>query len=295
MESDDLEAQFVRSIRRRRAIFAVVFASLIASPFAYVWWQRHKVVVKNEAWEAEQAERERAEEAFRNRPLSADEARELRQLAPSTKQALLDMRDAWRRNVTPDALAAVVPTESRCPESFSAPTIGAGESYVKYGSIDGNYFGSMHYDVVRTGEPIPEPAFARMLAEVEAISDRIAGGRLLRPDLAALDKLGRGDTELFVLADERADAIVTGDSYIAGKVAGTAYLYSHAQRRVICAADIDVKNAPEVEIRYTHRAGAVGDEEIQKYAAAKAVLERDMDVQLRRAIATSMRATEERP
>jgi hypothetical protein len=292
VDPDDLEAQFTRSLRRRRAIITVVLVAVVAGPFGYLWWRRHEVVVADEAREAAWAERARVEEAYRNRPLSNDEAQALRQLAPATRQAVLDMRDAWQRGTTQDALDAVTPSGARCPERFSAPTIEAGKSYETYGSIDGNYFGSMHFRVVRTGEPIPEPEFARRLAEVDAISARIAGGKLLRPDLEALSQLGRGEDELFVLVDQRTEPVVSLGGYVAGQIVGTAYLYSQAQQRVICAGDIDAKNAPEVEISYTYHRDAPLDQQAKEREAATTTLARNLDIALRRAIATSMRATE---
>jgi hypothetical protein len=289
VEPDDFEAQFVRSTRRRRAILTVVLTAVVVAPFAYVWWQRHKVVVEIDARHEEQAERERAEEAFRNRPLSESEAQRLRQLAPSTRQALLDMRAAWQRNVTPEALAAREPTDVRCPVAFRAPTIQAGESYARYGSMDGNYFGDMRYEVFGADQPIPEPEFARMLAEVDAIAAHIAGGKLLRPDLDALSRLGDPGDKLFVLADKRVEPVVEQGGYLAGQIVGAAYLYRYAQGRVICAGEIDAKNSPEIEISYTHFGG---DQQYKEREAAKVVLARDLDVALRRAIATGLRAVE---
>jgi len=289
VEPDDFEAQFVRSTRRRRAILTVVLTAVVVAPFAYLWWQRHKVVVEIEAREEAQAERERADEAFRNRPLSESEAQRLRQLAPSTRQAVLDMRAAWQRNVTPEALAAREPTESRCPVAFRAPTIQAGESYAKYASIDGNYFGDMQYEVFSADQPIPEPEFARMLAEVDAIAAHIAGGKLLRPDLEALSRLGDPRDKLFVLADKRVESVVERGGYFAGQVIGAVYLYSYARGRVICAGEIDARNSPEIEVSYTHFGG---DQQDKEREAARAVLRRDLEVALRRAIATSLRAVE---
>jgi hypothetical protein len=289
VEPDDLEAQFVRSTRRRRAVLTVVVTAAIASPFAYVWWQRHKVVVKIEAREAEEDERKRAEEVRRNAPLSSDEMQKLRQLAPSTRQALLDMRDAWQRSVTPEALDAVLPTEARCRHVFAAPTIEAGESYIKYSSIDGNYFGNLQYDVFPAREPLPDPGFAQRLAEVDTIAAHIAAGKLVRPDLEALATIGRRDDDLFVIADERVEPIFVSDGYIGGRIVGAAYLYSYAQGRVICAGEIFAKNGPKIEISYRY---SPGDQQSKQREAAMAVLTRDMEVALRRAIATSMRAVE---
>lgn len=128
-----------------------------------------------------------------------------------------------------------------------------------------------------------------MLAEVDTIAARIAGGKLVRPDLEALATIDRRDNDLFVVADERVEAIFDPDGYTGGRVVGAAYLYSYAQGRVICAGEIFAKNAPKIEISYRYIPGQQQDRERE---AAMAVLQRDLEVALRRAIATSMRAVE---
>jgi hypothetical protein len=79
------------------------------------------------------------------------------------------------------------------------------------------------------------------------------------------------------------------DSYIPGTVRGTAYLYSVAQRKVLCAADLSVQNAPEVKISYyTSRYDSTGS--TSKYAAAQAELAKDLAQRTKQAIAQNMRA-----
>jgi hypothetical protein len=104
--------------------------------------------------------------------------------------------------------------------------------------------------------------------------------------LATID---RRDNDLFVVADERVEPVFDHDGYLGGRVVGAAYLYSYAQGRVICAGEIFAKNAPKIEISYRYIAGQQQDKERE---AAMAVLHRDLEVALRHAIATSMRAVE---
>lgn len=290
-DSDSLEARFARSTRRRKRMVPIVVGAVAFTPFAYLGWRCHSTNAKNEAarraWDEEEAKREAAEEAYRNRPLLPDELAELRALAPRAKADLEDLRARWREAVTPDALADAEPGAAACPVRLAAPTLDAAASYVEHGSIDVNYFGRLRFDIYKADAPIPEPDLREEFIERERIAARVAAGRTERPDLERLRNSSGLFDRTFIVATEHSEPVAVDDSYFPGSVRGRGYIYRDG---MICAGTIDVVSSSAVKVRYVQ--SSIDLMHIP-HDAAKATLARDLEVRIKRALASSMRAIRE--
>jgi hypothetical protein len=186
-----------------------------------------------------------------------------------------------------DRIDALEISEQPCNASLMAPTIEAAKSYVEYGSIDGNYFGSWSLRLVR-GEPIGESGSCafddwqakrtrEQLERGEADKDTLAWARqaVLTP--------GRG-YQVIVLVDKESKPLKTGDTFIPGRISGRAFVYSDELRRFVCGGPVDAMSSPNVNIRYTYMKDNFLDQESKSASAGQAALGRDLEVQVRRAL-----------
>ncbi|AKU99064.1 hypothetical protein AKJ09_05728 [Labilithrix luteola] len=78
-----------------------------------------------------------------------------------------------------------------------------------------------------------------------------------------------------------------GNGDVSGTLRGRAYVYRSDTRGIVCVADIDVRNSPSIDIRYRELATAVDNS--NRTEAAEQRLVRDLDVQIRRALAAELR------
>jgi hypothetical protein len=86
--------------------------------------------------------------------------------------------------------------------------------------------------------------------------------------------------------------VMLSDSYLPGTVTGNAYLYSFRDRRIVCATALEVRSSVGIEVRYQYMQDNVADEMTKKDRAGQATLDRDLEVQLRYAIAAHIRAVD---
>jgi hypothetical protein len=288
----DFERQLRRSRKFRNIAIMVVIGAIVAAPFVKLFWDRHKMVVANEAYEAKVDQERRDEEAYKNRPLTAEEQARLRELAPALRRRVDDAQRAWAVATSPEALRAVSTRAEVCPADLRAPTVEAGRAYAESGSIDGNYFGNLGgIEVVQPGKRIDVPPFDSASETADAIAARVAAGTLQRQDLAAAQDLVTGDPDaLFVVADEMSPPFVMGATFEPGTIKGTAYLYSFGSGRVVCAGQISVRNSAEVDIHFTALRDAPLDEQNKHDEAARGALARDLEVELARGVATGLHA-----
>lgn len=279
---NDVEA-FERATRRSRQIKLGLLALLIASPFLYLGYtcqvKKNKIAAAREEYEAAQR-------------LSAAEVSELRALIPKTRTAIADATKAFTEVVTHEKLAAIIPGESRCPHRFSAPDLRSGQSYVEHGSIDGNYFGSMSYQLLEPGAPIKPAGLGDATTALDRADEAL---RKNAPTKSILEDV-RGASDLgttLIIVGKRTEPIVMAGvvdaSYIPGEIRGTVFLYSFASRQIECAAFLAVQNSSAVDIRYSYSAGNYSDKDRNLSEAGRGALQRDLEVELRRAIAQGLR------
>lgn len=231
--------------------------------------------------------------------LSAEERTEAEQLVGQAERALREADAEFSAGMSPEALARIKLDEgdAECPYRLAPPTLEAARSYVQYGSIDMNYFGSLSYMLRQPGEPIGESSTVAVRRyQLQRIGEALRAGRAEKHDLRALRELGtvRG-TSIVVLVESQVPALVSsaigpGVSYTAGRLAGRAYLYSFAQKRVACAGFIEAVNSPQLDIRFSYMKDNFLDKSSKQEQSAKAALERDLEVQIRRALAAGLHA-----
>jgi hypothetical protein len=278
--SNEVEA-FERATRRSRTIKIVLVFLVVCSPLIYLGYKNY----------AKRAEIQERRDAYaREIALTEADKTELTAAIPRARKSIVDAGNRFVNVVTPAALEALEDEGQPCPYHITGPSMGAGESYIKYGSIDMNYFGNASYRLYAPGAPIVPP-IDDDLATIDEIAKRFATKQADKNDLARVKRLERSMEDfLFVVGEQKAPTILS-DSYIPGQLTGFAYLYSWSANRVVCFTSLAAQNREQIEIEYSAMVGNALDEQMKKNDAAKAVLERDLQVQIRTAIAARLHAT----
>lgn len=253
-----------------------ILGLVIMSPFLWLGWNCHKRAKQNDEWRAEARERN---------ALSPTEHGELERLLPELHAAVTRATKAFREDITPTTLAAAVPGEAPCPQrapGFEDLRDDASSRYAYYGN---------GLELVKPGEqPLPR-SVQSTASSLQDLEERIAKDEdgPTKSHLESARALA-GELDLILIAvGARTEPMVLADSYMPGTVRGTAYLYSVSARKIICAVDLAVENAPEVKIEYrTSTYDVTGSS--NKRAAATAELARDLALRTRRAVANGLRA-----
>jgi hypothetical protein len=275
----DVEA-FERATRRSRTIKIALTLLVVGSPLLYVGY-------KNYAKRAQIAERREAYE--RAIALTDADRTELTAAIARTRKSIEDAAREFVNETTAAKLDALEDSGQPCHHGgLRGPTMGAGESYVKFGSIDLNYFGNARYRVVAPGTTVT-PRVSGELATLDDIAKQLAENKADKNDLDRVRRMERSlDDDLFVVGEMK-PATVLADTYLPGQLSGFAYLYSYGEGRVVCFSALAVQNSETVEIRY--RTTTPGDPiDYNRSAAAREVLARDLEVQVRTAIAARLHA-----
>jgi hypothetical protein len=297
--TDGFEAEFeaqLRSKRRRLAALVVVGLCVVLSPFFVIFYRSVSAGLAHKEFER------KYEEAHR---LTDAEKREL-DAGLATAAAALEKRErTWADRTYASALGDVEPGGGRCHLAPSAPTITAADSYVKYGSIDLYYMGSARYRTVPGGASLgPSSELRSARGKLDDVRTRVATGKADRDDLERVRGLISGryfeDLQETVVVSTRykAPSPYGGPGgYEGGELAGRAYLYDHDAERIVCVGDIDAESSESVGVQYmTQGYGAgLGEYDPARTTALKGALERDMEMQIRRAIASELRAVSAAP
>jgi hypothetical protein len=267
----DLEA-LLRATKRRRIMMFVTLGLVFGSPFMWMGWTVFRRI---------QHQRQR-EEAQRATP--ADRA-ELKTLLGQL-DAALKARDAqWEQATSAAALTKVKPTDEPCSVTLQAPDKSAGESYSQYGSIDGYYFGSWSLHEISSGEGAGEcPSCGYQRSELERVRGELDSEALQKSAVEwARRSVRYPDDEVVIFAVEsRKKPVSLGDSFVPGVVSGRAYLYQGG--RILCAGDVAAQSSTDVRTSFSYMKGNFLDESMKAREALNTALERDLTVQLRRAI-----------
>lgn len=285
---DEYEVAIRRAAFRRKVVTFGATAVFFLSPFGYIGWklfEQHRAEVV--AHEAEL--------------LDAAEQKEMDDLLAKADAALDTQEAKWKAATTPAALAAVKESDDDCSSAPSAPDAQSADSYIKYGSIDMSYFGNADYTLIKGGnaseaDPVSYPR--RRLADVRAKSSK---KEATKDDLdtARSIVLGTGGRAIFVdVSDETEPDVsfgpdVDGDgTFDPGSLHGRAYLYRVDEGRIVCAGDLEAESSPTVDVRYftTTINGSPITDTFARHEGEKAGVQRDFQVQIRRALATGLRA-----
>jgi hypothetical protein len=134
------------------------------------------------------------------------------------------------------------------------------------------------------GQPIPDERLARDAATVDEIAKKLAAGTAKREDSDRLYKLE--SHVAFVVIDRQIEPLLTETgvdvTYVPGEIHGRAYVFSAHRKTIVCAGKIDAVNSVENVLLKSQYGGAQG--------AARGILQRDLDVKLREALAASLRS-----
>ena len=293
MEADEFEGHIARSKRRRTIVLVVVIGALITVPTGMLWWSHHQEVARHDADEARAKAAIARDEAERTRPLTAEETTELDTIADAMGRGLTKMRTAWS-TIDRATLGSLAPTDHPCSVKIAAPDPAAAERYVQKGAGDASpEVGAFDLAIVEPAAAILEPP---SLVATETSYRRIDVKQRKRADLEAIRAIGLPKPYLIVLVEQRAAPTVVGNFYEPGRISGRAYLYSHAQGAVLCASTVDVRSSSTISTEFLSdksvaKTVAVGiGSEPNERPAAIASLDRDLEVELWRALATSLRA-----
>ncbi len=280
---DDVEA-FARAHRRKRQVRLLLLAAVIAAPFMFLGWKCYSTNAVIE---------ERREAYRKERELSEAERASLRTSIADARQVLAAAREGWGRAVTPEALAAISPGAEACAIRVVAPTAQAAAAYVRYGSIDGNYFGNAYFHRHAAGEPIQPRAIDAELRQLDEVAAELEANTADRDDAARVRELE--DRSLFLIVEREIKPLVTSGitgagGFTPGRLVGTAYLYSYRQQRITCLGALDVQNSESIEFDFSYLADDVLDKERKEREAAEATLQRDLAVRVQQALTPSLRA-----
>lgn len=273
--SDDIE-DFARSRRRATAVRMGIMGLVIASPFLWLGWRCHEQHAKRDAWEAEYKDQQR---------LSPAEKAELDKLLPELRVSIQRAQKAFDEDVTPEKLETVQPGDQPCVRYHSDAADLDAKLGTKYAALAGNYV-----EKFKVGEPIKVKALADAARSLESVLEEIKReDEPTKSHLARLRELAKDVDQVVFFVGETSTPVVMVDEYIPGTVRGTAFLYSPAQRKIVCAAHVDVQNAAEVKISYrTSQYDTSG--QTAKREAAQSELTIDLGVRTDRAITQGMRA-----
>ena len=249
---------------------------VIASPFLWLGWRCHEERQKKAAWEEEYRQQNR---------LSDAERAELDKLLPELKGKLERAQKSFSEDVTLAALEAVKPGEDPCTSYRSA----AGDLDAKLGTRYAALAGGS-VERFKVGEPIKVKSIERSAKSVESLLEEIKNeDEPTKSQLSRARSMTRDADGVVFFVGESSEPVVMVDSYIPGTVRGMAYLYSPEARKIVCAAHVDVQNAPEVKVSYTtSRYDVTGSS--NKRAAAQVELQMDLATRTDQAIAQGMRA-----
>lgn len=252
---------FTRSTTTKRYVMIGLVVAVIAAPFVYVGntcrQKQNRIDANRERWAEAQK-------------LSDSERRALETEIAKARQTYTSARQAWPAATAPEVLAAHVPSSAPCEYKFVRPTQKAAESFVKYGSIDANYFGKSVFTHFDASERVRDFQLEGALRDLDANREPSRG------DLERLRAFPKH--VVFVVIDKQVEPVVEpGTTFKPGEIMGRSYVFSVTQQRIVCAGVVDVKTSTTLQT-------PPQDHE------AKQMLERDLEMQVRDALATGLRA-----
>lgn len=269
-ESEDPNIKaFTSSTKTKRYIMFGLLALVIASPFIYVLnaqrQKRREIEERRDNWQAQPGP-----------SISDADQATLDKLAPAAQKSVAAAQQAWATVTAPDALAAIKPGTAPCPYKFAAPSAGEAEKFVKFGSTDAAYFTTGAFVSAKAGEPVPDLVLANAARTANGIAARTASKTASSHDVKLLKDLPTH--AVFLIVDKELEPLPEqGTTFKPGAVIGRAYAFSIADQKIVCAAAIDVKSTPALQT-------PPQDDQ------AKQMLFRDLELQLRQAIASGLRA-----
>jgi len=280
VDDSQLAAEFARATKRKRQLRFALLGLVIAAPFGWLGYQ-HFLAAKHET---EREERYRAQ-AEANK-LTAADLPEARRLVAEARRLLDEAAAAWAA-VTPASLRTATLRADNCPLTFEAPPprdkLGEVIRTNGWGGVSGY---GWSYQLVEPGgtqlDASPELDAAR--SGLESFAKLLDAGTGTRTALhLAIRAAEQPGVRVVVLAEQHVRPQLLGNrQFEPGLIAGTAFVYSHARRGVVCAGPIEVHSSELVAADWNTEAALVKD--------GKNMLEVDLDMEVRRKIAHYLKA-----
>ena len=280
---DNVEA-FARARKRKLWTRLFVLGALFLSPCGYLGWRFYSAI------SAEESHRQANRKA---RGLSEAERAALRSELAAVQGRLGVAREAWTRDVTPEALAAVAPGDGPCGVRVNEKTAQTAASHARYGSTQSNYYRDGLFRRHAAGAPLPPLDIDAQLEQLGKIAAKLEAGTADREELTQVR--GLKDTSLIVIVTQDTAPVARGTSealkYTPGRLVGTAYVYSFSQQRIICVGPLDAMNGESVEFGFRYKADdGLFDKEDKMLETARVILLRDLEVQVIQELDHSLRA-----
>lgn len=261
--SDELDAP----VRRHRGGM-LLLAGIGVATFAWIGWR---------VW------------GVRAGDAAAADPAALRTAVREGRRALDGARARWRAGATPVELAAFRPGERPCAFPWVVPSLEATARYVRDGDLFGGPYGGMATTIVPPGGDIGEPlAFqdaAATLEQAEAVPERdpVDPHLLRRVRAVARGDAWSGVTIVLVLAEAYVAPAHRVDGWSPGLVRGRVYLL-RPDASAMCVGDVAAESSADPDLS---AAEVLADDD--RVRAGEAVLQRDLEVQLRRSIVANLR------
>jgi hypothetical protein len=284
-EADDIDLAIkTMAARRRRTMIGLALGAvlLVASPYLFIAYGMHR------QWTAE-------DDAKRAEQLNDSEQKEMNDLLSRADAALAAQDTAFRNATSKAALDAIQVGEGNCSDSPSAPTGPAADSYLRYGSIDGNYFGNAAFTLVTNDDVSKASPVAYARDVIDRIRTANTGHSATKTDLEDARDIVNGSrrsSTIFIVPEDQKEPDVTfsDGTFTPGFLRGRAYLVRDDTHRISCVGDLDVHNSPTVDVTYftTTISGVPIAGSMAQLEGERAGVKRDLELQIRRALATDL-------
>lgn len=233
----------------------------------------------------------------RDAQLTEVEKKQYADALDALEKVLREEDAAWKAVAKRELLEAMSFEDDDCIFELPAPQMGAGDSYVKHGSIDGNYFGrwslcrvGKNEDVARCGGNSWE------LSRLAEERTQLEAGERDKRDLARVERQLRRrerDQTVVLLVEEQSEPFASsglaGDfSFTPGSISGRAYLHVDGEG-FVCGGLVAARNSGEIDVTFSYMRDNFLDENQKGQQAVKGALLRDLEVQLRVAVSQGLR------
>jgi hypothetical protein len=281
-EANDPEAAaFARATQTRRMMRFGILGLALATPFIVILYLQHHERAEHEA------RVERAVVAVT--PLGDSDRAELAAAVAKRRAKIAAARAYWATAATPAGLKAIVPGARPCRIPVHEPPAEAADAYIRTGDIDAKAFDSSafeSYEEGTTNEPLPDGELRQDDALLADLEQRLSTGTATGADRELLTDIIPSTTFVIIDTDTEAEVTQTAPrmTYTPGTVTGRAYVFSLDDAKFVCAANVAASNTPSEQApKFLDGIG--------RAPQAREILHRELEVQLRRALASGLRAT----
>lgn len=281
--ADPAAADFARSTRNKRYARFAALALLIVAPFGIVMYMRHRERVKLREYQAQYTAPDPDPMVQPGPPSywppTAEERALWDRTSAEVRPWLVAAQASWATVMDRAALAALVPGAAPCPHVGASPEPEAVERFVRHGEWDVRFAASNYFWNDTGTRPIAATAVSTTKQSLDWMAQHFADNKVTRADREWLPRIPRFFVVVDVLHEKRPRR--TKDSFVPGEVSAHAYVYSLAEQKVVCKGHLEVRNQPPETSPY---AG------IRRPAQGPDILDRELDMQIRQALATNLHA-----